>query len=203
MSENRNEIVWFKSSLYRFWIKNLIKILTLPKKELDEIINELKKDKRLNKIEDITFVINERDSILNTKNKNCNPEGEYFRVLINWLYIWNFLVSNTDFFDKKTLKPKIQYYLLKVLFYNDWEISLSLFNNIYYQITKQDLNKNNFKKQISLLSRTLQDLFSIEWKSNNIIKYIKTIDAYKLNIKIIKIDEDLKKENERRKFKIK
>lgn len=229
MTKNTNIYTWHNSVIWSdFWFNNLIKILSLSKDNYQEYI--LKQVNSINpylKIQDITFVINEKDRIqFNWKNdtwkdnmdKNIkldyyNPENEKLRIQINWKYIWNFLISNTPLFDTKTLTPKIQYFILKILicskpesYWDDiWLYKTTIWIDILNQVLEKawlrQIEEKNLKKHVSLLSKTLHNMFNLSWKPNDIIKYNRSENLYEAKFNIKNVDEKEDKEIEREKYR--
>lgn len=229
MTKNTNIYTWHNSVIWSdFWFDNLIKILSLPKDICQEyILNQVNTIEPYLKIQDITFVINEKDRIQfnwkndtwkDNKDKNIkldcyNPENEKLRIQINWKYIWNFLVSNTPLFNTKTLTPKIQYFILKILITSEPEsygddiglykttLWIDILNNVLEKAWLKQIKEKNLKKHISDLSKTLHQIFNLTWKPNDIIKYSSSENLYKAQFNIKNVDEKWDKESEREKFK--
>lgn len=140
---------------------------------------------------------------------NEDKISETIRIEIWNLYMWEFLLSETEFVDKKKWTDNYSYKLLSDLLNNNWYLSFKNFVGIFAkraEIITQKGNKtdatsvsNLFRKRKQILSDTLKEIFSL--KSDPFIVHDRKNKIYKTKFKVEIVSENIEKENTQNSFK--
>ena len=202
--ENSNKYMTHKSLKYKLFPMSLY-IQLLSVKDWNGLYNKLL---ALN-LETNSYTWEDIKIFRLSSDLNEDKISETIRIEIWNLYMWEFLLSETEFTDKKKWTDNYSYKLLSDLLNNNWYLSFKNFVRIFAkraEIITQKGNKtditsvsNLFRKRKQILSDTLKEIFSL--KSDPFIVHDRKNKIYKTKFKVEIVSENIEKENTQNSFK--
>lgn len=202
--ENSNKYMTHKSLKYKLFPMSLY-IQLLSVKDWNGLYNKLL---ALN-LETNSYTWEDIKIFRLSSDLNEDKISETIRIEIWNLYMWEFLLSETEFVDKKKWTDNYSYKLLSDLLNNNWILSFENFVRIFAkraEIISQKGNKtditsisNLFRKRKQILSDTLKKIFSIEGSPFEVVDRRKKI--YKTRFEVDIINTEIEKAIVEKSFK--
>lgn len=193
--ENNNKYLPYKSLKNKTLPINLLLILlsSIDSKELHDILIKIKVKYDW---KDILIFRLEKDL-----EWGYSVNNESIRIEIEWIYYWQFLLSDIPkFINKKSMDENILFKSLNLIITNDWNFSFENYKKISWIKSfnsNENQKYNNFRKTKEKISKALKYIFNLE---TDPFKYDKKNRIYNSKFFVKIINEDIYKNTFKRKY---
>lgn len=193
--ENNNKYLPYKSLKNKTLPINLLLILlsSIDSEELHDILIKIKVKYDW---KDILIFRLEKDL-----EWGYSVNNESIRIEIEWIYYWQFLLSDIPkFINKKSMDENILFKSLNLIITNDWNFSFENYKKISWIKScnsNEDQKYNNFRKTKEKISKALKYIFNLE---TDPFKYDKKNRIYNSKFFVKIVNEDIYKNTFKRKY---